>query len=252
MLANHRLRPVARGALVLLALAGIASSLAGGASPARRATGYVCPPDVRLAGPDLHFRAADGTRLVGHRFGRGSTTIVLANQAESTLCLWVSDAQRFASRGYSAIVFDFRNTGQSQSRKAPLDKRVDADLAAAVRLARSQGAKKVYLIGASMGAWASIIVGASLRPGVQGVVSVSAPAEWSTSAVASARRLTVPVLYLASSGDGSFPTDARKLYAATASRDKTLKIIPGAFHGVDLVEVSAAARGAVDAFLRRH
>ncbi len=178
--------------------------------------------------------------------------VVLAHQAHSTLCLWVTEARRLAARGYTAIVFDFRNNGASQFRKAPADSLIAADVTAAVKLARTLGARKVFVVGASMGGWASIVAGASLRPSIQGIVSVSAPAQWYGDAIPSARRLTVPVLYVAASGDGSFAADARALYAATASGDKTLKIVPGPFHGVDLIDLSQPARTAVETFIRKH
>jgi hypothetical protein len=45
---------------------------------------------------DVSFRAADGTRLVGHRFGHGKTAVVLAHQSDGTLCQWVPYAKRLA------------------------------------------------------------------------------------------------------------------------------------------------------------
>ena len=67
------------------------------------------------AGGDLHLRAADGTRLLAHRFGSGKTAVVLGHQSDGTLCQWVPYAKRLASRGYTAIVFDFRNADSSQT-----------------------------------------------------------------------------------------------------------------------------------------
>ena len=67
---------------------------------------------------------------------------------------------------------------------------------------RKQGKRKVFFVGASMGGIASLVAGANVKPAVDGVVSVSAPARFmGMNATASAPRLRVPVLYLAAEGD---------------------------------------------------
>ena len=68
---------------------------------------------------DVRFRAADGTRLVGHLYGRGPKAIALAHQSRGNLCQWLWFARREARRGYRALVFDLRNYGQSSSVRAP-------------------------------------------------------------------------------------------------------------------------------------
>ena len=65
---------------------------------------------------ELRFRAADGTRLVGHRFGHSRTVIVLAHENRGSLCDWAGYGRRLAKLGLEAFAFDFRNFGQSQTR----------------------------------------------------------------------------------------------------------------------------------------
>ena len=96
---------------------------------------------------DVRFRAADGTRLVGHVFGKGPKAVVLAHQSRGDLCQWASFGKRLARRGYRAFAFDFRNYGQSQARRSP-SIRLSWDVAAAARFLRARGARKVFLIGA--------------------------------------------------------------------------------------------------------
>jgi alpha-beta hydrolase superfamily lysophospholipase len=232
----------------------VALAYAGGAAPpGRSAASYTCILNGRLPGVDLHFRAADGTKLVGHRFGTGTSAVVLAHQADSTLCAWVDEAERLAAQGFTAIAFDFRGYGASQSRKAPADHALALDVAAAVKLARGLGATRVLLLGASMGGWASIIAAADSHPAVQGVVAVSAPADWYGSALTAAKRLTAPVLYISARDDTSVrAVDSQKLFAATASANKEIKIVPGVFHGTLLVDLSRPARTAIESFLHRY
>ena len=202
------------------------------------------------AGGDLHLRAADGTRLLAHRFGSGKTAVVLAHQSDGTLCQWVPYAKRLAGRGYTAIVFDFRNAGGSQSVPWTATRRLGGDVAAAARAARAAGATKVFLVGASLGGSAVISAGANVRPQVAGVVSVSGSADLSDALVA-AKRLRVPALYLAAKGDRDFAADVPRLAAATRSSHEAV-VLPGYEHGVQLVAASARARTLIETFLRTH
>jgi pimeloyl-ACP methyl ester carboxylesterase len=240
---------VRRRVALLLALV-LAAGVAGAASGARSASGAYC------AGPgDVHFRAGDGTRLIGHRFGHGTTAVVLAHQYRSNLCQWISYARRLAAKGYLAFAFDFRNNGRSQSVGYARSQRFGGDVAGAAKYLRAHGAKKALLVGASMGGTAVLVAGANIRPPVDGVISLSGPSSFDGADAGSAvPRLRVPVLYLAAADDtgGGFASDARALYAATPSADKTLEILSGSDHGVALVDHPGKARQLVEAFLAGH
>jgi pimeloyl-ACP methyl ester carboxylesterase len=225
----------------------IAGLTAAGASQAPAYPG--CAP-----APDLHFRAADGTRLIGHRWGRGPTAVVLAHQTDGDVCQWAPYAKRLASLGYTAIAFDFRSYGLSQRRTGLASLRLSADISAAVKLARSQGARHVIVVGASFGANAAVVAAANTRPPIDGVVSLSAPASFRMDAVAAAKKLQVPVLYAAAEVDegGIYATDARTLFDATPGSDKQLAIVPGAAHGVHLIAGPGKVRTLLERFIRAH
>ena len=67
-------------------------------------------------------------------------------------------------------------------------------------------------------------------------------------ALKTAPRLRVPVLYLAAEGDDNagfdFSQDAEAMYAATASADKRLEVLPGSLHGIALDGRLGACEGA--------
>src|SRR5919201_1956798 len=169
----------------------------------------------------VRFRAADGTRLVGARFGTGTTAFVLAHQSNGDVCQWAPYARRLAALGYLAFPFDFRGHGDSQYRPYPASRRLAGDVSGAVKAVRRLDAKKVVLVGASLGGIAVIVAAANTRPAVDGVISLSGPASYAgIDAVAAARRLRVPVLYLAGDNDDGFTTDARTLYQATTEPGK--------------------------------
>lgn len=200
---------------------------------------------------DIRFRAADGTRLVGHRFDRGRTAIVLAHQTDGNLCQWRSYSKRLAKLGYLAFPFDLRNYGQSQTRRYRSGEGPGADVAAAVKLVRRLGAKRVFLVGASLGGSAVLAAGANVHPEVDGVVSVSGAADLAH-AIESVSRLHAPVLFLAGKYDVDFAHEAQRLYDATASDDKTLKILLRGEHGTQLVGASLSARRLIEGFVASH
>jgi len=200
---------------------------------------------------DVRFRAADGTRLVGHPFGRGRTAVVLAHQTRGSLCQWVEYAQRLARLGVLAFPFDFRGSGESQPRDYPANLRYGGDVAAAVKAVRRLGARKVYVVGASLGGSAVLAAGANVSPPVDGVVSVSGAADLAN-AIAFVKHLRTPVLYLAGARDVDFAVDARRLYSATPRGRRTLEILPRGEHGVDLVAASPRARTLIERFIRAH
>jgi pimeloyl-ACP methyl ester carboxylesterase len=225
--------------------------LAAGTAPASARDSHRC-----VAAGALRFREADGILLAGHRFGgtraNGRTTIVLAHQSDGSLCDWTKGARQLVAAGYFVVAFDFRGYGDSRGSRN--SGRFPADYAAAVRTARLLGARKVVLVGASMGGTAALVAGANIRPRVDGVVSLSGPTSYRRlDALRTAPRLTAPALFLAAELDTSFadfPGDARQLYAATGSESKRLEIVPGGRHGINLFETTAAVRRLVDAFAR--
>src|SRR5256885_3901470 len=84
--------------------------------------------------------------------------------------------QEQLARWFTVYAFDFRGHGASGGRSTfGLEEIRDVD--AVVRLARRQGHARVITFGGSMGGIA-VIRHAALIGGVDGVVSVSAPARW--------------------------------------------------------------------------
>ncbi len=210
-------------------------------------------------GSEHSFRAADGTRLVGHRFGGAKpgkrTAVVLAHMSVGDLCQWAPYARALARQGLFAFPFDFRGHGLSGGRENHA--RAAADVVAAVRAVRKLGARKVVVVGASLGGIAALVAAPTIRPALAGVVSVSGPAAIEGAAERAARqrpRIRVPTLYLVAQDDQNppydFAADAQTLYDATGTAEKRLEVAPGALHGTFLVSGSPAIRKLLLAFLR--
>jgi pimeloyl-ACP methyl ester carboxylesterase len=197
---------------------------------------------------------ADGVRLYAAQAGSGSTTIVLAHEAVSSLCEFLPYAQTLIDSGLRVLAFDFRGYGYSAS---PRRNRLALgnDLAAAVRQARAEGATRVFLIGASMGG-AAVVQNSSSLP-VDGRISLSGARLWRGFGInnaAAVRRLRAPFLYVGSRRDRIVPLrEALRIFRTVGSRDKRTAIYPGSGHGVDLVRSgshAARARALIVAWIR--
>jgi alpha-beta hydrolase superfamily lysophospholipase len=233
-----------RRSLSIAVLVAVIALLAGSASAQNRAVRHACAKQG-----EIRFRAADGLRLAGHRFGRGKTAVVFAHEARGGACQWIPFARALARRGYLTIAFDFRGYGRSQTPKRGAWSRLPADVIAAAKLGRSLGAKKVVVVGASMGGTNVVAAGANARTVIDGVISVSAPTSYGrTDALAAARKLQLPVLYLVGEGDEGFVEHARLLHEATSSTDKRLEILDSSQHGV-LLAAEPPARSLIEAFV---
>ncbi len=239
--------------IVLVLLAGAAAVALVLAPAGGTASSHAC-----VNANELWFRAADGTRLVGHRFGGAKpgarTAVVLAHMSVGDLCQWVPYARRLARQGVFVFPFDFRGHGFSEGRQN--HRRSAADFAAAVKAVRALGARKVVVMGASLGGIAALVAAPNVKPAVDGVVSVSGPAAISGTldALPAVKKLQVPTLYVVAAGDQNppydFAADAQTLYEATATDEKRLQVVPGTLHGTFLVDGSSGVRALLRAFVR--
>lgn len=204
----------------------------------------------------IKYQSLSGATITGAIVGRGRAGVVLAHMSDGDLCQWMPYALTLAKAGYQVLAMDLEGRGSAGYVHYEGDQPVPygLDVAAAARYLRAHGAAKVVLVGGSMGA-TSVLAGAAVaRPPVDGVVSLSASANFaSIDARVAASRLTVPVLYVASTDDGDYADVARMLYKATKAR-RSLTIVPGAMHGVEyFVEPGQpAVRGPVEAFIAAH
>jgi alpha-beta hydrolase superfamily lysophospholipase len=235
----------------LLLLAALAALVVPAAGAAPERAQHDC-----VKGGELWFHAADGTKLVGHRFGKGTTAVILAHQSEGDLCDWVPYARRLAARGYFAFPIDFRGYGFSTPAFGKRAERFPQDIAAAVKALRGLGKKKIYVVGASMGGIAALAATPAITPPLAGVVSVSSPTRFrGMDGIAAGKKLRVPVLYLAATEDDNagydFSEDAKALHAAAVSKQKKLELLQGPLHGIALVAGSARAKASIEAFLKK-
>jgi dienelactone hydrolase len=175
----------------------------------------------------LRFFTADDRPLVGVELGSGPVGIVLAHGSQSSLCEWIGYARELAGAGYRVLPYD----------AGPEFNGVGLDAEAATEALRCAGAQKVVIMGSSLGALAALVAGAALPVQPDAVVSLSAPDSLGyLHGLDAVARLHAPVFFMAAQDDDPFSGDARSLYAAAASADKQLQVVPGSTHGSDLLQ----------------
>jgi dienelactone hydrolase len=204
----------------------------------------------------VRFTAIDRVRLIGVLLGSGPRAIVLAHQGGGggeDLCVWMPYARSLARAGYRVLAFDHRGRGSSgQASSVSRLTRVDYDVLGALRVLRARGARAIVLAGGSLGGAAVIAAGAVAKPPVQGVISFASPTSFGrVDALAAARNLEVPALFLSADRDEGFPEAAQALYDATPSGDKRIWVFPGTRHGAPVLR-DQSVKQYVDGWIRDH
>jgi pimeloyl-ACP methyl ester carboxylesterase len=202
------------------------------------------PTEEPTPGTPVAFRTPDGVRIAGRVFGNGTVGVVLAHQIDGDQRDWWSFAEELADDGYRALTIDFRGYCPGDGAGCSGDGgTADAwrDLAAAAEWLRGRGARRIVLVGASMGGTAAAVAGAEGGSAVDGVIALSAPAACCgmTPERAALRAAGIPMLFLAGNADGEAAPDARQL-ARRAGADAEAVIVDSGEHGVDLIGGLAA------------
>ncbi len=186
-------------------------------------------------------------RLFAVASGSGSTGVVLAHESPGGLCGWLPAMPTFTAHRLRVLAFDFRGFPPSAT---PPNRKLDdfaPDLQAAVDALHGEGARNVFVVGASFGGAVSLSEGAMLH-GVAGFVSLSGELELPARGIETlphVRRLRAPLLVMASRHDPYLDAPAAKrMIRAAGSPDKQLVLYPGSYHGWDLLEQAPFERRA--------
>jgi pimeloyl-ACP methyl ester carboxylesterase len=179
----------------------------------------------------VRFTAEDGVELVGDLRGEGETGVVLAHMFPDDRTSWSGLAERLAGEGYRTLAFDFRGYGDSGGQREL--SALPLDVAAAAAFLRERGARRVVLVGASMGGTASLIVAS--REEVDGVITLSAPITFMGLEIETGELglITEPKLFIAAQEDAAAGT-AQRLYERSIS-PKRVEILTGGGHGTELL-----------------
>jgi dienelactone hydrolase len=235
---------VLRRSLVVLGLLGILVAPSG-----RTAQAQDTPCDGPMVAKNV-LTTLDGVSIATYSQGQGTTAIVLVHQVNQDHCGWSAEAGALAKK-YRVMSIDLRGYGTSQRTKGTTAFAYRNDIAAAVTELRAKGAKKVVLVGASMGGSAVVVAGAFINPPVDAIVAVSAPTNYKgQNAKTAAPKLAVPARFLAASDDGSAVTSAKSLdKSANNSPDHQAVVFPTGGHGWALLRPGSPAESALTSFV---
>lgn len=175
--------------------------------------------------------------------GRGDTVFVLSDESDENLCSWLPFVAELRARGYAALLYDYLDPTQ-----------LPADAAAGARAALAAGARRAVLMGASVGARASIEAAASSPPGVSAVIALSAEQTVRsdpTDLTGPARRDRIATLLVDARHDPYVEGFTPLLFHALGERDKRALTLPGLDHGTALLtgQNGPRVRAAIFAFV---
>ena len=196
----------------------------------------------------------DEVALEGRLFGaEHDVAVILSHMRRADQTAWFDFAMELADAGYAVLTFNFRGYGESEGDQ-DFDL-LDEDLLAAVAFVRDQGSSQVFLVGASMGGTATLVV--AEQADVDGAVAVSAPSTFAEQdALAAVATIAEPKLLIASEdATGDMVSLEELLEAALVPKERAT--YSGTAHGTDLFdpelsEHHATVRERVLRFLEEH
>ncbi|MFE6972209.1 alpha/beta hydrolase family protein [Streptomyces sp. NPDC057682] len=214
----------------------------GGGTAAEQPDDFTCLTEAEAKSSSITFTVDDGSEIGGYAPKGGSGAgIVLAHQADGTVCQWKDKADELSKAGYRVLAVN--SNGQE----------VDEVVGAAGYL-RDKGAKKILLMGASKGGTAVLAAAPRLKPQPDAVVALSAPTQYQAmNALKAVPELTAPVLYMAADGDGDFAVGEKELnrQSVKSSEHRFVLVRGESLHGVALLD-DAKRWGTVRAFLTKY
>ena len=185
-------------------------------------------------GTTIHFRSQDGLRLEGRTFGSGSKVVILCHMYPADARSWFPFAKELSDRGYKVLAFNFRGYPGSDGKKDI--ELISRDVIGAIGQVRKDGARKVVLVGASMGGTASLIAAADLD--VDGVATLSAPLRFkgldATDVLGSVSAMK---LFLVAAEDDN-ADDAQEMLRRSNDPTADIRIFAGSDHGTNMLSGS--------------
>jgi predicted alpha/beta-hydrolase family hydrolase len=194
-------------------------------------------------GERVSFEAADGVRLTGMVFGEGRVGVVLAHMGRGgdTQADFYPLARELAERGYLAFTYNRRGVcgpSERQCSSGPYDYASSwQDVVGAAEFVRSRDARTLVLIGASIGAMASLHAAVSHRVAPAALIELGGVnhASGYNFSRAHLRALDCAKLFVSSEHDRYGGADAAREWHGWATEPKELEILAGRAHGTDML-----------------
>jgi pimeloyl-ACP methyl ester carboxylesterase len=194
------------------------------------------PPAEILASHAVEFEAPDGAVINGQLYGAGETAVIFSVMGNCKPG-WTEFAQLTAAQGLMTLTYQWRGCRASGSvNEDEIQKFVD-DLRGAITFMREKGAKKIILVGASLGGCASAKLAVESK--ADGLVVIASPPEisqWGFAIEAEDLNTGIPKLFITAENDDTVPATATRQLFDLASEPKEWVTYPDTAHGTDLFE----------------
>jgi pimeloyl-ACP methyl ester carboxylesterase len=202
----------------------------------------------------VHFRASDGILLEGRLFGNGETVVVLSHMGREgdSQRDWFGVARLLADKGYRVLTYDRR--GVCPGAGAGCSHGIDdytlhwKDVVGADRHLRRHGAGRVVVVGASIGAMASLYAAArgAIEPdGLLEFAGINHASGYDFTR-AELHRIGGRKLFLSARDDIYGGGGAAREWYRWAAPPKRLELVPGSDHGTDLLRPGNPQRKQVE------
>lgn len=199
---------------------------------------------------EVSFLTHDGITLAGQVFGFGSTAVILSHTESADQTSWWPFARILRDKGYKVLTYDFRGYRDSSGDMDLGNSGTDLD--SAVDFVLSEGASKIFLIGAGVGGTASLKVGT--RAEVSGLITLSSsPISNNLDVIEDIPNITSPKLFLASKQD-LFHARSLDVFEQISGDPKERHRIEGESQGTEMLlsDNGPLVKGLIVDFLRRY
>ncbi len=143
----------------------------------RKPDARASPADYELDFEEIEFQSGDGTTLRGWyvpaRQGLSARTVIICPGANGSMDADVAFLPWFHNLDLNVLIFDWRAHGRSEGKITTLGYDERYDLIAAVEWAKARGARKIGVLGCSMGG-AIALSTAAVCPDIDAVAADSA------------------------------------------------------------------------------
>lgn len=186
------------------------------------------------------FNTPDGAAIDGEVYGSGDMAVIFSVMGNCDPG-WREFAQFTAAQGMMSLTYLWRGCRESGSvDEEEIQKFVD-DLRGAIAFMRGQGAKKIILVGASLGGCASAKL--TVESQADGLVVVASPAEisqWGFAIEAGDIASDIPKLFIAAEADDTVPVEATQELFNLAAEPKEWQTYPSSAHGTEIFDTEYA------------
>lgn len=189
-----------------------------------------------LAPRTITFSTPDGAAIDGTLHGSGDAAVIFSIMGNCKRG-WEDMADLVARNDMTAFTYQWRGCRDTGSvDEDEIQKFVD-DLRGAINFMREQGAKKIILVGASLGGCASAKL--AVESQADGLIVVASPREidqWGFAIEQADLNTDIAKLFITAENDKTVPASATRELFDLAAEPKEWQTYPGNAHGTDLFE----------------